>query len=70
MEVYETNRESRSAFGLFYLGRCADVILKECQEYAVKSIFVTAPMEYRIAVTMQKDHLEEKAHASFAKPTL
>ncbi len=37
---------------------------KKILEYAVKSIFVTAPMEYRIAVTMQKDNLEEKAAAA------
>ncbi len=49
------------------VGRCADVILKECPEYAVKSIFVTAPMEYRIATTMQKDHLEEKAAAALIR---
>ena len=33
----------------------------------MKSIFVTAPMEYRIAATMQKDHLEEKAAASLVR---
>lgn len=49
------------------VGRCADVILKKCQEYAVKSIFVTAPMEYRIATTMQKDKLEEKAAAALIR---
>lgn len=49
------------------VGRCADVILKECREYAVKSIFVTAPMEYRIAATMQKDKLEEKAAAALIR---
>lgn len=49
------------------VGRCADAILKESSEYAVKSIFVTAPMEYRIAATMQKDHLEEKAAASLVR---
>lgn len=49
------------------VGRCADVILKKCQEYAVKSIFVTAPMEYRIAATMQKDKLEEKAAAALIR---
>jgi len=49
------------------VGRCADVILKEYQEYAVKSIFVTAPMEYRIAATMQKDKLEEKAAAALVR---
>ena len=49
------------------VGRCADVILKEHQEYAVKSIFVAAPMEHRIATTMKKDNLEEKAAAALIR---
>ena len=49
------------------VGRCADAILKEYQEYAVKSIFVTAPMEHRIATTMKKDNLEEKAAAALIR---
>lgn len=49
------------------VGRCADVLLKEHQEYAVKSIFVTAPMAYRIAATMKKDNLEEKAAAALIR---
>lgn len=49
------------------VGRCADAILKECSDYTVKSIFVTAPMEYCIAATMQKDKLEEKAAAALIR---
>lgn len=49
------------------VGRCADVILQECTDYKVKSVFVTAPMEYRIAVTMKKDNLAEKAAAALAR---
>lgn len=49
------------------VGRCADVILKECPTYVVKSVFVTAPMDYRIATTMQKNKLEEKAAAALIR---
>lgn len=46
------------------VGRCADVILKENTDYAVKSIFMAAPMEYRIHNTMEIDGLSEKKAAS------
>lgn len=46
------------------VGRCADVVLKENTDYAVKSIFVNAPMDYRIETTMQKEHLDSKAAAA------
>lgn len=36
------------------VGRCADAILKNCPDYSVKSVFVSAPMEYRITTTMKK----------------
>ena len=47
-----------------FVGRCADYILKEFTDYSVKSIFFTAPMEYRIRQTMEIDHLSEKEAAA------
>ncbi|MCI8668368.1 MAG: cytidylate kinase-like family protein [Lachnospiraceae bacterium] len=44
-----------------FVGRCADDILKKYTDYFVKSIFFTAPMEYRIQRTMANDGLDEKA---------
>lgn len=46
------------------VGRCADFILKENTDYAVKSIFIVAPMAYRIKNTMDIDHLDERSAAS------
>ncbi|MCI8373564.1 MAG: cytidylate kinase-like family protein [Lachnospiraceae bacterium] len=46
------------------VGRCADDILKNETDYAVKSIFMTAPMEARIHSTMKIDALDEKAAAA------
>lgn len=46
------------------VGRCADYILKNETDYAVKSIFVTAPMEKRIRSTMKIDSLNEKSAAA------
>lgn len=40
--------------------RCADYILKEFTNCSVRSIFLTAPMEYRIRQTMEIDKLSEK----------
>lgn len=49
------------------VGRCADAILKNCPDYSVKSVFVSAPMEYRITTTMKKNHLEEKEAAALIR---
>ncbi len=49
------------------VGRCADVILKENTNYAVKSIFVAAPMSYRIAATMKNDDTDEKNAAAIIR---
>lgn len=46
------------------VGRCADYILNTNTDYSVKSIFMTAPMEYRIASTMKIDSLNEKKAAA------
>ena len=43
-----------------FVGRCADVILKENTNYEVKSIFFTAPIEFRVRQTMATDCLSEK----------
>ncbi len=49
------------------VGRCADVILKENTNYAVKSIFVAAPMSYRIEATMKNDNTDEKNAAAMIR---
>lgn len=49
------------------VGRCADVILKENTNYAVKSIFVAAPMPYRIESTMKNDNTNEKNAAAIIR---
>lgn len=49
------------------VGRCADVILKENTNYAVKSIFVAAPMSYRIESTMKNDNTNEKNAAAIIR---
>lgn len=49
------------------VGRCADVILKENTDHAVKSIFVAAPMSYRIAATMKNDNVNEKDAATIIR---
>ena len=43
-----------------FVGRCPANILKKYTEYFVKSVFFTAPMEYRIQKTMENDGLNEK----------
>ncbi len=43
-----------------FVGRCADYILKKHTDYIVRSIFFTAPMDYRIHKTMENDGLNEK----------
>ena len=45
-----------------FVGRCADYILKEFTNCSVRSIFFTAPMEYRIR--MEIDKLSEKEAAA------
>jgi len=47
-----------------FVGRCADYILKEFTNCSVRSIFFTAPMEYRIRQTMEIDKLSEKEAAA------
>lgn len=49
------------------VGRCADAILKENTNYTVKSIFVSAPMSYRIASTMKNDNTDEKNAAAIIR---
>lgn len=49
------------------VGRCADAILKENTNYTVKSIFVSAPMLYRIASTMKNDNTDEKNAAAIIR---
>ncbi|MCM1227225.1 MAG: cytidylate kinase-like family protein [Clostridium sp.] len=50
--------------GCIIVGRCADVILKENTNHAVKSIFANASMSYRIAATMKNESIDEKSAAS------
>lgn len=40
------------------VGRCADFILKSETDFAVKSVFFNAPLEYRIRRTMELDGLK------------
>lgn len=49
------------------VGRCADAILTENTNYSVKSIFVTAPMSYRIQATMTNDNTNEKNAAAIIR---
>ena len=50
-ETYQKDNNSKYMLTVI-VGRCADVILKENTNYAVKSIFVAAPMSYRITATI------------------
>lgn len=47
------------------IGRCANNILKEYP--TSKSIFVHAPMDYRIQVVMEREHCDEKHARSLIK---
>lgn len=46
------------------VGRCAGYILKNNTDHSVKSIFMTAPMQDRIRMTMEVDSLSEKKAAA------
>ena len=39
------------------VGRCANYILKDCEDVDMLSVFITAPEEYRIQNIMQSDNL-------------
>ncbi len=49
------------------VGRCADAILKENTNYTVKTIFVSAPMSYRIAAIMKNENTNEKSAATIIR---
>lgn len=49
------------------VGRCADAILTENTKHLVKSIFITAPMSYRIEATMKNDNANEKNAAAIIR---
>lgn len=49
------------------VGRCADAILTENTKHSVKSIFIAAPMSYRIEATMKNDNTNEKNAAAIIR---
>lgn len=49
-----------------FVGRCADYILKEA-DIPVLSVFISAPMEYRLKRTMEIQGLDEKTVLSLIK---
>lgn len=56
--------EEAAANDCVFVGRCADYILKKNTDYCVRSIFIAAPMDYRIQRTMERDRLNEKDAAA------
>ncbi len=52
-----------------FVGRCADFVLSQCKDVHVWNIFVTAPIENRIARIMEREGLDEKAASDKIRKT-